>query len=72
MLYVIALGPPTAPLHLEELGLAAGRLAHDPVKIECLGTDAPVTWSREAEGLGLELSELPATTDAIVFKLTLD
>ncbi len=72
VLYVIALGPPTAPLHLEELGLAAGRLAHDPVKIECLGTDAPVTWSREAEGLGLELSELPATTDAIVFKLTLD
>jgi len=67
-LYVIVLGRPTQALHLKQL--SASGLGGKPVKIERLGSNAPVQWSQDAGALTLEPGDLPADAHTVVYKIT--
>ena len=70
-LYVIGLVRPTAPIRVQALGTAAGRLDRAIAGVELLGSAAPVKWTQTAGALELDAGAPTGPTGPVVFKVTL-
>ena len=70
-LYVIGLVRPAAPLSVQALGTAAGRLDRPIAGVELLGSPAPVKWTQTADALVLDAGATAGPAGPVVFKLTL-
>jgi alpha-L-fucosidase len=68
-LYVIALGAPKNPLHLTNLGTAAGKLKGTIQSLTLLGSTDKVEWKQEADALVIQPRASYPTPDAVVFKI---
>ncbi len=71
VLYAIALGQTTQPLHLKSLGTTAGLLDETITGIQLLGSNEKIRWSRTPQGLTIYPPEEGAGDIATVFAISL-
>jgi alpha-L-fucosidase len=69
-LYAIALGWPTEPLHIKSLGASANLLERPIARIELLGSEETVRWTREEGSLVIQPLTTKPCESAFVFKIT--
>ena len=71
VLYVIALAWPEKQLSVQSLRQGSDMLNDDIADIKMLGSDEPVTWSRDSESLKIQMPTAKPCDYAYVFKITL-
>ncbi|HEX4084840.1 MAG TPA: alpha-L-fucosidase [Chthoniobacteraceae bacterium] len=72
VLYAIALGVPSQPLHIASLGAHSKLLDGKIAGIALLGDSSPVKWTQGDDALSIDPPRTPPATDyATVYKITL-